>query len=138
MRKLSELASILSDPNDSILISETDPHGTIIHVNDNFCSISGYTRNELVGNPHNIIRHPSMPKELFHFLWSTIKKGEVFRGLIKNKKKDGSHYWVNATIIPVFQNGKITRYIGGRSFISDDKLAEQLFSDESEKYRIFK
>ncbi len=138
MQKLQGvLAGILNNPYDSILISETDAQGKIIHANDNFCAISGYTHDELVGSPHSIIRHPSMPKELFRFLWSTIEKGKVFRGIIKNKKKDGSHYWVNATIIPVFENGKITRFIGGRSFISDDKLAEQLFKEESERYKLF-
>jgi len=68
-----------------------------------------------------------MPKELFHHLWTTIKNGEVFRGIIKNMKKDGGHYWVNATIMPVFQHGEIVRYIGGRHYISDEKVAEELF-----------
>jgi PAS domain S-box-containing protein len=130
------LASILKDSNDSVLISETDPFGTIIHANDNFCTISQYSREELVGSSHNIIRHPSMPKELFQFLWSTLKSGEVFRGIIKNLKKDGNHYWVNATIIPVFQNGKVSGYIGGRNLIKDDSVAEQLFAEEVRRYHM--
>ena len=117
--------------NDSVIISETDPYGTILHANDNFCAISGYSREALEGMPHNIIRHPSMPKELFRQLWSTIKKGEVFRATIKNQKKDGNPYWVNATIMPVYENNQIVRYVAGRHYISDEKLAEELFRNEA-------
>ncbi|HLZ15834.1 MAG TPA: PAS domain-containing protein [Cyclobacteriaceae bacterium] len=120
--------------SDSIIISETDPHGTIIHANDNFCDISGYALGELVGKPHNIIRHPTMPKELFRHLWTTIKEGGVFRGIIRNRKRDGSHYWVNATIMPVYHGDQIARYIGGRHFISDEKLAEELFRNQATKF----
>jgi len=130
------LAGVLNGPIDSILISETDPYGNIILANDNFCAVSQYGREELIGSPHNIIRHPAMPKELFKYLWSTIKRGEVFRGIIKNLKKDGSPYWVNATVIPVFQNDKIAGYIGGRSLLNDEKAAEQLFNEEAQRYLI--
>jgi len=75
-----------------------------------------------------------MPKEVFRHLWQTIKSGEVFRGIIKNQKKDGGHYWVNATIMPVFEHGQIARYIGGRHYISDEALAEELFRNEAKKF----
>jgi PAS domain S-box-containing protein len=117
----------LEGERNPVIISETDLHGTILSANDPFCAISGYRRDELIGRSHNIIRHPSMPKELFHQLWMTIKNGDVFRALIKNQAKDGNHYWVNATIMPVFHGGKITRYVGGRHLITDDTLAEELF-----------
>ena len=113
-----------------VIISETDLYGKIISANDPFCAISGYTRDELIGRSHNIIRHPGMPKELFRHLWMTIKQGDTFRAIIKNRAKDGGHYWVNATIMPVFQGGEIVRYVGGRHLITDDKLAEELFQKQ--------
>lgn len=110
------------------IISETDLFGTITFVNDKFCHISKFSREELIGQPHNIIRHPDMPKMLFHRLWETIKRGEVFRGVIKNKCKDGSHYWVNATIMPISDRANNTvKYLGGRHHIEDEAEAEALF-----------
>ncbi|HEV8513342.1 MAG TPA: PAS domain-containing protein [Cyclobacteriaceae bacterium] len=120
----------LEGERNSVIISETDLHGTILSANDPFCTISGYSREELIGRSHNIIRHPSMPKELFRQLWMTIKKGDTFRAVIKNRTKSGDHYWVNATIMPVFHGGKIIRYVGGRYLITDDKLAEELFQKQ--------
>jgi PAS domain S-box-containing protein len=113
-----------------VIISETDLNGKIISANDPFCLVSGYTRDELIGSSHNIIRHPSMPKELFRQLWMAIQKGDTFRSMIKNRAKDGSDYWVNATIMPVFQADKIIRYVGARHLITDDKLAEELFQKQ--------
>lgn len=115
----------------SVILSETDVFGNILFANDAFCDISGYSRNELIGSPHNIIRHPSMPGELFRQLWYTIQRGEIFRAIIKNRMKDGRHYWVNATILPVFEDGKIVRYMGGRHLIKDDRLAEELFKTQA-------
>ena len=115
----------------TVIISETDIFGNILFANDAFCEISGYSRNELIGAPHNIIRHPSMPRELFRQMWHTIQKGEIFRGIIMNKHKDGQHYWVNTTILPVFENSKIIRYMGGRHLIKDNELAERLFKTQA-------
>lgn len=120
----------------SIIISETDLHGTILFVNQPFCYISGFSNGELVGSPHNIIRHPSMPKELFQLLWATIKRGEVFRAVIKNKKKDGDFFWVNATIMPVIEGGKIRRYVGGSKFIPDVVVAESLFEGQLSRLKL--
>ena len=116
--------------NKLVIISETDLKGNIISANDPFCAISGYRRDELIGSPHNIIRHPSMPKELFRQLWATIQRGDVFRAVIKNRTKRGGHYWVSATIMPVFQGGLIVRYVGARYLLKDDKFAEELFSKQ--------
>jgi len=128
------LAGFNLEGRNSVIISEADLLGTILSANDPFCAISGYSKDELIGQSHNIIRHPSMPKELFRQLWITIKGGETFRAVIKNRAKDGSHYWVNATIMPVFQGGKIIRYVGGRHLITDDKLAEELFQKQMQSF----
>lgn len=119
------------------LISETDIYGTIIFANDDFCKISQYAAEELLGKPHNIIRHPDMPGGLFKLLWDTIKKGEVFRGIIKNRARDGTHYWVSATIMPVFDaNNKIVKFIGARYHLPDDAQAQRLFNEQAKRLKI--
>ena len=132
-KSVDGLQDIRNDASPSVIISETDLNGTIVFANDAFCTISGFSREELVGSPHNIIRHPTMPKELFRLMWSSLQQGEIFRAVIKNKRKDGRHYWVNATIMPVFEGGQIIRYIGGRHLIKDDQLAEDLFRTQAMK-----
>jgi PAS domain S-box-containing protein len=109
------------------ILSESDLFGTITFVNEKFCEISQYSREELIGKAHNLIRHPDMPKEIFRQMWTTIKAGEAFNGIVKNRKKDGSHYWVDSTIVPVIEDGKIVKYIGARYHIKDDDVAEKLF-----------
>jgi PAS domain S-box-containing protein len=116
------------------ILSESDLYGTITHVNSKFCEVSGYTPEELIGKPHNIVRHPDMPKELFKLLWATIKKGEPFRGIVKNRKKDGGHYWVDATIVPIRnKEGKVVKYIGARYHITNEALAEEMFKAQFKK-----
>ena len=127
---MGRLAEFNKVREDAVLISETDHLGIILHANDAFCAISGYSREELVGNSHNIVRHPSMPGKLFRHLWSTIKSGNVFRGVIKNQAKDGTYYWVNCTMIPVFEKREIVRYLSARRLITDEKLAEELFAKQ--------
>ncbi len=85
---------------DSFLVSETDSKGNIIFANEEFCDIAEYTLDELMGKPHNIVRHPDMPKAAFKDLWDTVKKGEVWNGFVKNKTKSGGYYWVFATVYP--------------------------------------
>lgn len=111
------------------LFSEMDVDGTILFVNDAFCEVSQYSRDELIGKPHNIIRHPDMPKSLFQNLWGTIKKEGVFRGIIKNKAKDDSPYWVRATIMP-FLDSKMQKFISVRHLIEDTRLAQQLYDQQ--------
>lgn len=114
--------------NLTTIVSEADAYGTILYVNDKFCEVSGFSREELIGKPHNVVRHPDMPKELFRELWGTIKQGKVFRGVVKNRKKNGGCYWVDATISPVIdENGTPIKYIGIRYVIEDEKLALSLF-----------
>ena len=111
-----------SDPNAKI-ISVTDLKGIITEVNDTFVKMSGYSREELIGQPQNIVRHPDMPSEIFEQLWSTIKSGNSFMGIIKNRCKDGSYYWVNAFIMPIVQNGEIIGYESVRTAASDSQIA---------------
>lgn len=119
------------------ILSEADLFGNILLVNDKLCEVSKYEREELIGKPHNIFRHPDMPKELFQAFWTTIKRGQVFRGIIKNMAKDGTHYWVDATIVPVRgENGQVTKYIGARYHITDDGVAEELFNRQIKKMNL--
>jgi PAS domain S-box-containing protein len=114
------------------LFSETDKYGKIIFVNDAFCEIAKYKKEELLNMPHNIIRHPDMPGKLFELLWAAIKRKEIFRAIIKNKAKDSSHYWVRATIAPVLSaNNEIIKCVGVRHLIIDDKLAEEWYAQQA-------
>lgn len=132
MRELAEARGTVL--GHTTLLSETDLFGTIIYVNDKFCEVAKYYREELIGKPHNTVRHPDMPKELFRLFWQTIKQGEVFRGIIKNRAKDGSHYWVDATIVPIKdKDGKTVKYAGARYHIQDEELALKLYNRQAEK-----
>ena len=97
------------------IVSETDLNGVIMFANRKFCEISGYNKEELIGQPHNIIRHPDMPKQAFAQMWETIKSGNAWSGLVKNLRKDGKYYWVETEISPVRdEKGNITGYIAAR------------------------
>ena len=87
--------------NVTSIVSESDKKGDILSVNDKFIEVSKYSRDELIGAPHSTTRHPDMPKETFKKLWQTIGRGEMFRGVIKNRAKDGTPYYVDAVIAPV-------------------------------------
>ncbi|MDI6750674.1 MAG: PAS domain-containing methyl-accepting chemotaxis protein [Rhodocyclaceae bacterium] len=87
-------------PSDIAIISHTDEKGRITFVNDDFCTVSGFTEEELIGQPQNIVRHPDMPPEAFRDLWETIKRGHPWTGLVKNRCKNGDHYWVRAAVTP--------------------------------------
>lgn len=88
--------------SDDFLVSQTDERGIIIFANDDFCKIAGYKLDELIGEPHNIVRHKDMPKAAFKDLWDTVKSGKVWNGYVKNSTKDGRFYWVYATVYPMF------------------------------------
>lgn len=98
-----------------LLVSKTDTGGRITFVNDAFTAISGFSEQELLGAPHNLIRHPDMPKEAFADLWATVKAGRPWEGLVKNRCKNGDHYWVRANVTPLVENGQVTGYISIRS-----------------------
>ena len=119
-----------------IISSTTDLNGKILDVSDAFCNISGYTRKELIGQAHNIIRHPDMPKSAFKNLWETIQQGKPWSGEVKNLKKDGTYYWVYANIEPLFdRTGTIEGYAAIRLDITDSiHLEEELIrSKEKDK-----
>ncbi len=118
----------------SALVSKTDPEGIITYVNEPFCQISQYTESELLGKSHRIIRHPDVPKETFKEMWETITAKKVWKGTIQNRKKDGSSYFVDATIIPITDSeGQIIEYISVRNDITDQIVAkEQILSAQKE------
>jgi len=126
---------ILEGIEKNFLISKTNPKGIITYVNDLFCKISGYTKEELLGKPHNIVRHPDMPKAVFKELWETIKdKKQPWTGIVKNRTKQGGHYWVTVNIFPIFSSEnpeEIVEYISIRKEITeqmDGYEKDQLFS----------
>ena len=110
------------DP-DAKIISVTDTHGIITDINQTFIDMCGFTREELIGQPHNIIRHPDMPSEVFKLMWDTLKAGKPFMGIVKNRCKDGSFYWVNAFIIPIYKYGKIIGYESVRTRATKEEIA---------------
>lgn len=97
-------------PNDVKLVSTTDLKGQIVHCNQAFIEISGYDREELIGAPHNLVRHPDMPPEAFAIMWEHLKQGKPWMGLVKNRSKNGDFYWVDAYVTPVTENGKVVGY----------------------------
>jgi methyl-accepting chemotaxis protein/aerotaxis receptor len=105
-----------------LLVSQTDIGGRIVFVNQAFIEISGFTEGELVGAPHNIVRHPHMPKEAFADLWRVIKSGEPWEGLVKNRNKQGNFYWVRANVTPVVEGDKITGFISIRTKPSREQV----------------
>lgn len=116
-------------PEGRLIVSRTDPAGTITQVNDSFCEISGYSREELLGQPHCILRHPDMPAAAFRDLWSTVLAGKTWHGYVKNLCKDGRFYWVYATVIPNLRNGKVVGFTSVRREASRTKIreAEELY-----------
>ena len=107
-----------------LLVSKTDPQGKIIFVNRAFIDISGFTEVELLNSPHNLVRHPHMPKEAFSDLWATITSGKPWEGLVKNRTKNGDFYWVLANVTPFSEHGKIAGFTSIRSKPSRMQVAE--------------
>ncbi|CAN5235578.1 PAS domain S-box protein [soil metagenome] len=128
--RLHELAAELKVRTDIMnvtsIVSEADKKGDIVSFNDKYLAISKYSPEELLGSPHSITRHPDMPKETFKKLWATIGRGEIFRGVIKNRAKDGTAYYVDAVIAPTMgENGKPKGYLGVRYDITAAELERQ-------------
>jgi aerotaxis receptor len=107
----------------AVIISTTDLKGSITYVNNDFVDISGFKEDELIGRNHNIIRHPDMPPAAFEDLWSTVKRGESWRGIVKNRCKNGDHYWVEAYVTPVLEDGQVVGYQSVRSRPERDQVA---------------
>jgi aerotaxis receptor len=102
-------------PADQMLVSITDIKGVITHCNHAFVAVSGFTYDELIGQNHNIVRHPDMPTEAYRDMWDTISNGNQWTALVKNRRKDGSHYWVQANVTPILQNGRPRGYMSVRT-----------------------
>ncbi|CAA7613235.1 methyl-accepting chemotaxis protein [Magnetospirillum sp. UT-4] len=109
--------------DDTLLVSRTDTGGRISFVNKAFQQISGFAEDELMGAAHNLVRHPHMPKEAFADLWATIKAGKPWEGFVKNRAKNGDHYWVRANVTPYVENGQVAGYISIRSKPSREQVA---------------
>ena len=127
--KEKEIKMYLDALNKVAIVSKTDLKGNITYVNDVFCEIAKYTREELIGKPHNIVRHPDVPKNTFNTLWEDIKEGKQWQGKIKNCAKDKSPYYVNATIFPLYDNSskEITGYIGIRFLTTAEENEKREF-----------
>lgn len=111
-------------PDGRLIISRTDLNGVLTHANDAFVEISGYSREELIGQPHAILRHPDIPRAVYQQLWDTLKAGEKWHGYVKNLCKDGSFYWVYATAVPNRRQGQIVGYTSVRRKPSRSKVAQ--------------
>ena len=119
------------------IVSKTDLQGNITYVNQDFIRISGYSADELMGAPQNIVRHPDMPKEAFYDLWHTLRSGKAWTGLVKNRCKNGDHYWVEAHAAPITENGEVTGYTSIRVKPSREQVrqAEAAYRDVREGSR---
>ena len=123
----SQMKKYIKIVDENVLTSSTDLDGNITYASEAFCEISGYTKDELIGQNHRIIRHSDMKESTYKELWETITSGKTWKGEIKNKKKNGDYYWVKASISPVFDNkGKIISYTAVREDITDKKIIEEI------------
>ena len=114
---------------DAFLVSETDAKGVIKFANEDFCKVAGYSLEELVGKPHNMVRHPDMPKKAFKSLWDTVQKGDIWTGYVKNATKDGGYYWVFATVYPFESSDGSSGYLSCRRKPTTEEIqkAERLY-----------
>ena len=118
-------------PQEELIISRTDLDGNITYANETFCDISGYEEDELIGKPHNIVRHPDMPSAAFADLWDKIQNKQQWIGVVKNLRKDRGFYWVKAIVSGVYKNGVLVEYKSLRTPISyEEKLQHQKLYDK--------
>jgi len=128
--------------DETLIVSKTDTKGRLTYFNDQFVDAAGFTEAELMGQPHNIIRHPDMPPEAFADLWTTLKAGKPWAGAVKNRRKNGDFYWVLASATPIWENGQVTGYMSIRSRLSADQRAEAehvyalLRANKAQAYRV--
>jgi aerotaxis receptor len=106
------------------IVSKTDTKGRIVYVNPTFIEVSGFAEEELIGKAHNIVRHPDMPPEAFADLWRTLKAGEAWTGLVKNRRKNGDFYWVVANVVPIKEEGATVGYMSVRTRPTRDQVAQ--------------
>jgi len=119
--------------DESVVVSKADPRGIITYVNDTFCDVSGFSREEVIGRPHSIVRHPETPKTQFKQLWETIRSGRIWKGVIKNRKRNGESYYNSTTIVPIHDSeGHIIEYISSGADVTE------LVENRSKLQTIFK
>ena len=118
-------------PDNATLMSTTDTDSRVTYANAAFMQVSGFSGEEIVGQPHNVVRHPDMPKEAFADMWATLKNGEPWTALVKNRRKNGDHYWVRANATPVARDGRTIGYMSVRTKASRDEIgaAESLYRE---------
>lgn len=129
-KELSKQKKLLDEYKKAVdisnIVSKTDKNGNIVYANDEFCRISGYMQEELIGQSHNIVRHPNTPKETFETLWRTILSKKVWSGVIENRAKDGESYWADTTIIPILdENDEVVEFIDIRKDITKMIMQER-------------
>jgi aerotaxis receptor len=110
--------------NDLFLVSQTDEKGIITFANDDFVRVCGYSLGEMIGKPHNLVRHPDMPKAAFKSLWDTVKSGKTWTGFVKNRAKNGDYYWVYATVMKTTDCGGAKAYLSARRKANRAEIAE--------------
>ncbi|MDD2544974.1 MAG: methyl-accepting chemotaxis protein [Burkholderiaceae bacterium] len=122
-------------PENETLVSVTDLKGRITYCNPAFIHVSGFSSEELLGQPHNLVRHPDMPEEAFRDMWQTIEAGLPWTGLVKNRRKNGDHYWVQANATPMMDGSQITGFLSVRTVPSRDQVqaAERLYATMQEE-----
>ena len=106
---------------DDFLISRTDINGYITYANPRFIEVSGFSIAELMNEPHNVVRHPDMPPEVYRDMWATLREGLSWQGYVKNRRKNGDHYWVHANVVPVIDKGELQGYASLRSYAGEEK-----------------
>ena len=129
--------NMLSEYKDAIdeasVVSKADPKGIITYVNETFCKLSGYSEKELIGSPHNIVRHPDVPSSVFKEMWATIKSKQIWKGIIKNRKKNGEAYFVKSLIKPILDvNGEIFEYIAIRTDVTELETYKAILEENIE------
>ena len=117
-------------PENEFIYSRTDLKGQITEANEAFCQVSGFTREELLNQPHNIVRHPDTPPMLFSDMWYTLHKGEPWRGTLKNRSKDGAFYWVDTCVVPVRQHDCTIGYMSVRTEATREQIAAKYLTPE--------
>ena len=118
-------------PDNATLMSTTDTSSYVTYANAAFIQVSGFAADEVLGQPHNVVRHPDMPKEAFADMWATLKGGEPWTALVKNRRKNGDHYWVRANAVPIKRNGSVEGYMSVRTKATREEIAgaEALYRD---------
>jgi len=110
--------------DNAFIVTETDSNGKILFANEEFCRVAEYEKEELIGQHHNLVRHPDMPKSAFQELWETVRVGKVWSGYVKNKTKNGNYYWVFATVYPFTNDNGEQCFISCRRKPSREKIQE--------------